>query len=55
MTNIGNDRARLSKMALAASKAMGKSKLQAFADRGYFNGRDRRWNRVAVFLLQAAR
>ena len=38
VTNIGNDRAQLSKMALAAREAMGKGKLQAFADRGYFNG-----------------
>ncbi|WP_213959977.1 MULTISPECIES: IS1182 family transposase [unclassified Variovorax] len=38
VTNIGNDRAQLSKMALAARDAMGKTKLQAFADRGYFNG-----------------
>ena len=38
VTNVGNDRAQLSKMALAAREAMGKKKLQALADRGYFNG-----------------
>lgn len=38
VTNIGNDRAQLTKMAVAARAAMGKRKLQAFADRGYFNG-----------------
>ncbi|MGH6608707.1 MAG: IS1182 family transposase [Burkholderiaceae bacterium] len=38
VTNIGNDRAQLSKMALRASQAMGQSKLDAIADRGYFKG-----------------
>ena len=38
VTNVGNDRAQLSKMAQAAREAMGTTKLQAFADRGYFNG-----------------
>jgi len=38
VTNIGNDRAQLHKMAVAAREAMGTSKLQALADRGYFNG-----------------
>jgi transposase len=38
VTNVGSDRAQLSKMALAAREAMGKKKLRAFADRGYFNG-----------------
>ena len=38
VTNVGNDRAQLSKMAKAAREAMGKSKLHALADRGYFNG-----------------
>lgn len=37
VTNVGHDRAQLSKMALAAREAMGIRKLQAFADRGYFN------------------
>lgn len=38
VTNIGNDRSQLSKLAMAARDAMGKDKLQALADRGYFNG-----------------
>lgn len=38
VTNVGNDRAQLSKMAQAAREAMGKDKLRAFADRGYFSG-----------------
>lgn len=38
VTNVGSDRAQLSKMAQAARKAMGKDKLRVFADRGYFNG-----------------
>jgi transposase len=38
VTNVGNDRAQLSKMAKAAREAMGKTKLQALADRGYFKG-----------------
>jgi len=37
VTNVGSDRAQLSKMALAAREAMGKTKLQAIADRGYYN------------------
>lgn len=38
VTNIGNDRAHLNKMALAARDAMGRDKLKALADRGYFSG-----------------
>jgi transposase len=38
VTNIGNDRAQLSKMARAAREAMASEQLQAFADRGYFSG-----------------
>lgn len=38
VTNIGNDRAQLSKMARTAGEAIGHQNLQAFADRGYFNG-----------------
>jgi len=38
VTNVGSDRSQLSKMALDAREAMGKAKLQALADRGYFNG-----------------
>jgi transposase len=37
VTNIASDRGQLSKMALAAREAMGKEKLHAIADRGYFN------------------
>jgi transposase len=37
VTNVGNDRAQLSKMASAAKKAMDKRRLQVLADRGYFN------------------
>jgi transposase len=40
VTNVGNDRAQLSKMSGAAREAMGTKKLQAFADRGYFVGPD---------------
>ena len=38
VTNIGNDRAQLSRMAGAAREAMGKDRMQAIADRGYFSG-----------------
>jgi transposase len=38
VTNVGSDRAQLSKMAAAAREAMGKQRLRAYADRGYFNG-----------------
>ena len=37
VTNVGNDRAQLSPMAQAAREAMGKKRLKAVADRGYFN------------------
>jgi transposase len=37
VTNVGNDRAALSKMAIAARDAMGKQKMKVFADRGYYN------------------
>ncbi len=37
VTNDGNDRAQLSKMAAAAREAMAKTRLRAYADRGYFN------------------
>jgi transposase len=36
VTNVGSDRAQLMPMALAAREAMGRRKLKAFADRGYF-------------------
>jgi len=38
VTNVRNDRAQLTKMAIAARDAMDKRRLQAIADRGYFNG-----------------
>jgi hypothetical protein len=38
VTNTGSDRAQLSSMALAARDAMGKRKLKAIADRGYYSG-----------------
>jgi hypothetical protein len=38
VTNVGNDRAQLTKMATAAREAMRKRRLQALADRGYFSG-----------------
>jgi len=38
VTNVGNDRSQLAKMAIAARDAMDKPRLQALADRGYFNG-----------------
>jgi transposase len=38
VTNIGNDRSQLAKLALAAREAMDKLTLSAYADRGYFNG-----------------
>ena len=38
VTNVGSDRAQLTKMGTAAKVAMGKERLQAVADRGYFSG-----------------
>jgi len=38
VTNTGSDRAQLAPMAAAAREAMGKRKLQAVADRGYYSG-----------------
>ncbi len=38
VTNIGSDRAQLNPMAQAAREAMGRAKLQAVADRGYYSG-----------------
>jgi len=40
VTNEGNDRAQLTKMATAARDEMGKTKMQAVADRGYFNSNE---------------
>jgi hypothetical protein len=38
VTNVGNDHVQLSRMALPANTAMGKTKLKVLADRGYFSG-----------------
>jgi transposase len=38
VTNVGNDHGQLSKMAICAKRAMGRSKLKVVADRGYFSG-----------------
>jgi Transposase DDE domain len=38
VTNSGSDRAQLSPMAIAARDAMGKTRLRAVADRGYYTG-----------------
>jgi hypothetical protein len=38
VTNVGNDHGQLSRMAIAAKDAMGRSKLKVVADRGYFSG-----------------
>jgi transposase len=38
VTNEGHDRAQLAPMTIAAREAMGKDKLQAVADRGYYSG-----------------
>jgi len=40
VTNEGNDRAQLSKMATVAKEEMGKTKMEAIADRGYFNSHE---------------
>ncbi|GAI18555.1 unnamed protein product, partial [marine sediment metagenome] len=40
VTNIGNDRAQLNSMARAARDAMGKTRLKAIADRGYFSAQE---------------
>ena len=37
VTNVGSDRAQLAKMASAARDTMGKKKLRAYADRGYYS------------------
>ena len=38
VTNIGNDRAQLSKMALKAKETLGCDKMEVLADKGYFKG-----------------
>jgi hypothetical protein len=38
VTNVGNDHGQLSRMAVSARDAMGRTKLKVVADRGYFSG-----------------
>ncbi|MDR7010054.1 hypothetical protein J2W46_006986 [Paraburkholderia strydomiana] len=38
VTNVGDDHGQLSKMAISAKRAMGRSKLKIVGDRGYFSG-----------------
>lgn len=38
VTNVGHDRTQLGKMAKAAREAMGKKRIKAIADRGYYSG-----------------
>ena len=40
VTNVGSDRARLARMATTARDEMGKTKMQAVADRGYFSSNE---------------
>ena len=40
VTNVGNDRAQLTKMATTARDEMGTTKMQAVADRGYFSSNE---------------
>jgi transposase len=40
VTNVGSDRAQLTRMATTARDEMGKTKMQAVADRGYFNSKE---------------
>jgi transposase len=40
VTNDGNDREQLARMAVSARKAIGQQDVQALADRGYFSGRE---------------
>ena len=40
VTNVGSDRARLANTAQAAKAALHLDKLEAVADRGYFNGEE---------------
>ena len=47
VTNDGNDRAQLTKMATTARDEMGKTKMQAVADRGYFNSNEIKAHRDA--------
>jgi len=40
VTNVGSDRSQLANTATAAKEVLGVDKLEAFADRGYFNGEE---------------
>lgn len=40
VTNVGNDRAQLARMAKLAKETLGVDELEAIADRGYFNGEE---------------
>ena len=40
VTNVGNDRAQLARMAKKAKETLGVDELEAVADRGYFNGEE---------------
>jgi transposase len=40
VTNIGNDRAQLARMAVVARQELDAAELQAFADRGYYSGHE---------------
>jgi hypothetical protein len=40
VTNIGNDRAQLARMAVMARQELDAAELQAFADRGYYSGHE---------------
>jgi len=40
VTNVGSDRSQLSPMAKAAKATLAVEKLDAIADRGYFNGEE---------------
>lgn len=51
VTNAGSDRAQLGPMAQAARQAMGKKRLRALADRGYFSGHQIKEFRVTLCLI----
>ncbi len=49
--NAGSDRAQLGPMAQAAREAMGKKRLRALADQGYFSGHQIKEFRVTLCLI----
>lgn len=56
VTNAGHDRAQLSKMAHAAREAIGKKRLRAIADRGYYSGseiKDCEDDGIAVYVSKS--